>query len=114
MSPASAAACALTGKLADVRKHAGSSQGKASAPSVPVQSEEAHVSDIESDVDLDKILDDPEDSQGNAVQTGAPSVGGMPPLTQWQRGPRLRSKQRALPQSEDHSLNRCQFRLRQQ
>lgn len=83
MSPASAAACALTGTLADVRKHAGSSQGKASAPSVPVESEEAHVSDIESDVDLDRILDDPEDSQGNAVQTGAPSVGGMPKFTQW-------------------------------
>ncbi|KAF2094247.1 3-isopropylmalate dehydratase [Rhizodiscina lignyota] len=81
MSPASAAASALSGKLADVRNYAGWSHGKASAP-VPVETEEAHMADIISDEDLDKLLDDPEDSQGNTVQSGAPSVGGMPAFTQ--------------------------------
>jgi 3-isopropylmalate dehydratase len=75
-----AAAAALVGKLADVRKLASSIQASAqkSSPRVEV----AHVSDIEDDDDLDKILDDPENSQGNTVKSAAPSTAGLPKFTQ--------------------------------
>jgi len=80
VSPAMAAAAALVGKLADVRKLASSIQASAqkSSPRVEV----AHVSDIEDDEDLDKILDDPENSQGNTVKSAAPSTAGLPKFTQ--------------------------------
>jgi len=76
-----AAAAALVGKLADVRDIASLSTGK--APSAPKVELDAHVSDIESDADLDNVLDDPEDSQGNTVKSSAPSSSaGMPKFTQ--------------------------------
>ncbi|KAK7539760.1 aconitase family-domain-containing protein [Phyllosticta citribraziliensis] len=80
MSPAMAAAAALSGKLADVRKYA---PPQAVAKGSPKMELEPSVSDIESDEDLDKILDDPVDSQGNTASTGAPaSSAGMPKFTQ--------------------------------
>ncbi|KAK8159818.1 aconitase family-domain-containing protein [Phyllosticta citrichinensis] len=80
MSPAMAAAAALSGKLADVRKYA---PPQAVAKGSPKMELEPNVSDIESDEDLDKILDDPVDSQGNTASTGAPaSSAGMPKFTQ--------------------------------
>ncbi|KAF2423522.1 3-isopropylmalate dehydratase-like protein [Tothia fuscella] len=81
MSPAMAAAAALVGKLADVRKFSANihptPRGKGS-PRVDV----AHPSDIESDEDLDKYFDDPEDSQGNTVKSKAPSTVGLQKFTQ--------------------------------
>jgi len=84
MSPAMAAAASLVGKLADVRNLAeyekaipsGKKAGRDIQP--PPQ-----VDDPESDVDLDNILDMDESSQGNSVQTKAPSTStGMPKFTQ--------------------------------
>jgi len=80
MSPASAAACALAGKLADVR-HVGNLQqvhGKKS-DSVNI---EPHVSSPESDGGLEEIMDLDETSQGNTVKSSAPSALGMPKFTQ--------------------------------
>ena len=80
MSPAMAAAAAIVGKLADVRKMATPMQAAPQKGSPRV--EVAHVSDIEDDEDLDKILDDPENSQGNTVPSKAPSSAGLPKFTQ--------------------------------
>ena len=80
MSPAMAAAAALVGKLADVRQLAGYEQALPSAKSA-MNNIRPEVEDPESDIDLENILDQPEDSQGNSVKTGAPS-GGMPKFTQ--------------------------------
>jgi 3-isopropylmalate dehydratase len=85
MSPAMAAAAALVGKLADVRKIAQPSQYTAQkvSPRIEVIGD-AHPADIESDEDLDRLLDDPEDSQGNVPVTtkSAGAHGGMPKFTQ--------------------------------
>ncbi|KAJ9669693.1 3-isopropylmalate dehydratase [Coniosporium apollinis] len=82
MSPVMAAACALVGKLADVRRIAdynGSSQVK-SAPKVEL---DPQVDDPESDSDLIEIMDLDEKSQGNTVPSKAPaSSAGMPKFTQ--------------------------------
>ncbi|KAF4308534.1 putative 3-isopropylmalate dehydratase protein [Botryosphaeria dothidea] len=81
MSPAMAASAAITGKLSDVRKVAPPQASvEKGSPKLEL---EANVSDIESDADLDKILDEPQDSQGNTVESGAPSTsGGMIKFTQ--------------------------------
>ncbi|EKG17139.1 Aconitase A/isopropylmalate dehydratase small subunit swivel [Macrophomina phaseolina MS6] len=81
MSPAMAAAAAITGTLADVRKVAPPQASvEKGSPKLEL---EAEVGDIESDADLDRILDDPEDSQGNTVESGAPSTStGMAKFTQ--------------------------------
>ena len=74
MSPAMAAACALAGKLADVRNIENIHQVTGlKADRVEV---EAHVSEPESDADLEEILDLDETSQGNTVQSKAPSSSG--------------------------------------
>lgn len=80
MSPAMAAAAALTGKLADVRNLAGYEQALPSAKSA-AKTIAAHVEDPESDVDLDKILDSP---QSESIQSKAPAGAsmGMPKFTQ--------------------------------
>ncbi|KAK5133830.1 hypothetical protein LTR08_007260 [Meristemomyces frigidus] len=84
MSPAMAAAAALVGKLADVRNLEGYEQALPSSKSAPKHIElPPQVEDPESDADLDNILDVDESSQGNSVQTKAPSSSaGMPPFTQ--------------------------------
>lgn len=80
MSPAMAAAAAIAGKLADVRKIASNVHPAPQKGSPHI--EVAHTSDIDSDSDLDKILDDPEDSQGNTVKSKAPSTSGLPTFKQ--------------------------------
>src|SRR2546430_2376234 len=85
MSPAMAAAAALVGKLADVRKIAQPSQYTAQKASPRIEvAGDAHPADIESDEDLDRLFDDPEDSQGNVPCTtkSAGAHGGMPKFTQ--------------------------------
>src|SRR5262249_40772015 len=81
-----AAAAALVGKLADVRKIAQPSQYTAQKASPRVEvTGNAHPADIESDDDLDRLLDDPEDPQGNVPSTTTKSAAahaGMPKFTQ--------------------------------
>ena len=83
MSPAMAAAAALVGKLADVRKIAQPSQYTPQKASPKVEVSAAHLGDIETDEDLDRLLDDPENSQGNVpTSRGAGAHGGMPKFLQ--------------------------------
>ena len=83
MSPAMAAVAALVGKLADVRKIAQPSQYTPLKASPRIEVGGAHAADIESDSDLDRLLDDSEDSQGNApTSKSAGAHGGMPKFTQ--------------------------------
>ena len=70
MSPVMAAAAAIVGNLADVRKLAPSSSAGKSSPKVEV----AHIHDVESDEDLDKIMDLPEENQ--QTHTAATSTKG--------------------------------------
>ncbi|KAI1505208.1 putative 3-isopropylmalate dehydratase [Biscogniauxia marginata] len=88
MSPVMAAACALVGKLADVRKVAASSNLTPTKAAPQIDIEEASVDDIFTDEDLDRLMDAPEDGSaatGNAtttgVPTGAPTSGGMATFT---------------------------------
>ncbi|CAH0043157.1 unnamed protein product [Clonostachys solani] len=81
MSPVMAAAAAIAGKLADVRKVAG--PGRSS----PVVKTETHVAvsdpveeELSGDDDLDRILDVPEDEAPTASSAPAPS-GGMDKFT---------------------------------
>jgi 3-isopropylmalate dehydratase len=86
MSPAMAAAAALVGKLADVRHLSGYEQAVPSAKRANnrVESPTSQLDEPESDVDLDNILDLPEQGQGNTVTTGAPASNGsgLPKFTQ--------------------------------
>jgi 3-isopropylmalate dehydratase len=88
MSPAMAAAAALVGKLADVRHLSGYEQAVPSAKRannrVESPTSQLDETEPESDVDLDNILDLPEEGQGNTVSTGAPTSGGtgLPKFTQ--------------------------------
>lgn len=84
MSPAMAAASALVGKLADVRTFTTGFHSPPQKEKGSPRREVAHVSDIESDADLDNVLDLPEDSQGNSVSSKAPSTAGLPPFTKLQ------------------------------
>lgn len=79
MSPAMAAAAAIVGKLADVRNLAGQNgtQAKAS-PKVDVTPE---ISDLESDDDLDRIMDLPKESQSQDGSKTASSSGGQTKFT---------------------------------
>lgn len=82
MSPASAAACALAGRLADVRQVENLQQVTGKKPThVDLESP---VSGPESDADLEEVMDVDQTAQGNTVKTGAPasSAGGMPKFTQ--------------------------------
>ncbi|KAI9761109.1 MAG: tunicamycin resistance protein [Chaenotheca gracillima] len=78
MSPVMAAACALVGKLADVRQLANSNATPAKAsPKLDVAPE---VEEIDSEEDLDRIIDLPEDSTPHAT-TITSSATGLPPFT---------------------------------
>lgn len=84
MSPVMAAACALVGKLADVRKVASAahlSPAKTS-PRIPVA--DPIPEDLLTDEDIDRIIDAPEERQAEAsTDSGAPATsGGMPKFTQ--------------------------------
>lgn len=80
MSPVMAAACALIGKLADVRKVASSAHVSPAKGSPKIEvSGEAHVEDLESDEDIARVLDLPEDTDSETSMTagnGAPAAGG--------------------------------------
>lgn len=79
MSPAMAAAAAIVGKLADVRKLYGEDASSSSGKPSKEVAVDGSVTDIESDEDLDSILDAPESNQS---VSGAPSATGMPKFTQ--------------------------------
>lgn len=77
MSPVMAAACAIVGKLADVRKVAGPNASPVkSTPQIAVEDDAtaATAEDITSDEDLDRIMDVPADA-ASKPSTGAPSGG---------------------------------------
>lgn len=84
MSPVMAAACALVGKLADVRTVAGdiTSSAVKSSPKIPVS--DPLQDSIASDDDLERIMDAPETGKANAGEkTAVPSPsGGMTKFTQ--------------------------------
>lgn len=79
MSPVMAAAAAIVGKLADVRKLAEPSTAPAKAQ--PKMDLTPEVSDIESDEDFERLLDLPEDDQAHAKSDTASSSGGQPKFT---------------------------------
>ena len=79
MSPVMAAAAALTGKLTDVRKLADSNTTPAKAsPKLDLKPE---VPQIDTEDDLDRILDIPEDNQPQANSDTASSSGGQVKFT---------------------------------
>ena len=79
MSPVMAAAAAIVGKLADVRKLADRDATPAKAsPKVKV---DAEVSDIDTDEDLDRLLDIPEDSQPHVSSDARGTSTGLPKFT---------------------------------
>ena len=79
MSPVMAAAAAIVGKLADVRKLADRNVTPAKAsPKVNVN---AAVSDVDTDEDLDRLLDIPEDSQPYVSSDARGSSTGLPKFT---------------------------------
>ena len=79
MSPVMAAAAAIIGKLADVRKLADRNATPAKAsPKLDVG---ATMSDIDTDDDLDRLLDIPEDNQPHANSDSAKSSVGLPKFT---------------------------------
>ena len=81
MSPVMAAAAALVGKLADVRKLADYNTTPAkAAPRVDLVSE---VTDMDTDDDVERVLDQPEDGQqtGTADSKAPTSSAGLPPFT---------------------------------
>ena len=79
MSPVMAAAAAIVGKLADVRKltEHNATPSKA-APKTQLSPE---VSDIDTDDDIERLLDLPEDNQPHANSSTASSSGGQPKFT---------------------------------
>lgn len=81
MSPAMAAAAAIVGKLADVRKLSSYDKAPPNAKNAPATIDS---NDPSSDIDLNELLDLDETSQGNTVSTGAPSSSGsgLPAFTQ--------------------------------
>ena len=86
MSPVMAAACALVGKLADVRKVASAAHVSPAKASPKIDVSDAQVDDISTDEDYDRILDLPEDyttGANSGAETAMPHPsGGMPKFTQ--------------------------------
>ena len=79
MSPVMAAAAAIVGKLADVRKLA--DRNATPSKAAPKMDLIPEVSDIDTDDDLDRILDLPEENQTQANNGTASSSGGQPKFT---------------------------------
>ena len=79
MSPVMAAAAALVGKLADVRRiaHADSTPAKA----VPKVDLEPDISGADSDDDIERLMDLPEDNQPHTNNETASGSGGQTPFT---------------------------------
>ncbi|ROT35460.1 3-isopropylmalate dehydratase [Sodiomyces alkalinus F11] len=84
MSPVTAAACALVGKLADVRDVASAEHASPAKASPRITVADPAMEDILDDEDLDRIMDAPEDGSTSAAEdTGAPATSaGMPKFTQ--------------------------------
>ena len=83
MSPVMAAACAIVGKLADVRKVAGPEQVSPLKASPQISVADPFVEDITSDEDLDRIIDAPDDGAASGGASGAPAASaGMTKFTQ--------------------------------
>ncbi|MCJ1370672.1 3-isopropylmalate dehydratase [Loxospora ochrophaea] len=79
MSPVMAAAAAMVGKLADVRKIASNNATPAKAsPKLDVSPE---VSDIDTDDDLERILDLPQDNHADGSSGAPKSSAGLPPFS---------------------------------
>lgn len=79
MSPSMAAAAAIVGKLADVRKVANGNATPAKAtPKLDVTPE---ASDVDTDDDFDRIMDIPQDSQPHANDHTPKSSAGLPKFT---------------------------------
>ncbi|KAK3176790.1 hypothetical protein OEA41_008115 [Lepraria neglecta] len=79
MSPVMAAAAAIVGKLADVRKLA--DRNATPSKAAPKMALTPEVSDIDTDDDLDRILDLPEENQTQANNGTASLSGGQPKFT---------------------------------
>ena len=81
MSPVMAAAAALVGKLADVRTIAGTHASPVKAvPKTDVQPQPT-VEDIDTDEDMEKIMDVPEDAQPQANSGAVKASAGLPKFT---------------------------------
>ncbi|KAI1961485.1 3-isopropylmalate dehydratase [Ophidiomyces ophidiicola] len=79
MSPAMAAAAAIVGKLADVRDFTNATPvSKCPSPKVDVEPE---AEDIETEDELDRILDCPEDNEPHANTSVSKSSAGLPKFT---------------------------------
>lgn len=79
MSPVMAAAAAIVGKLADVRKLADNATPSKASPKLDVA---PVIADIDDDEDFERLMDIPDDSAGVAANGSAPaSSGGFPKFT---------------------------------
>ena len=79
MSPVMAAATAIVGKLADVRKF--SDESVSPAKTHPKMQLDPEVPDIDSDDDLERILDIPQEGQPHVDSASTSSSGGQPKFT---------------------------------
>ena len=79
MSPVMAAAAAIVGKLADVRKL--TERNPTPSKVAPKTELNPEVSDIDTDDDIERLLDLPEDDQPHANSSTASSSGGQPKFT---------------------------------
>ena len=84
VSPAVAAACALVGKLADVRKVTSAANLVPVKISPQIEVGDASIEYASSDEDMDHLMDVPEDGDASAANggSGAPTSGGMATFTQ--------------------------------
>ena len=80
MSPVMAAAAAIVGKLADVRKLADEGVSPLTKP-YPKMQLDPEVSEIDTDDDLERLLDLPENSQPHDDSGSANYLGGQPKFT---------------------------------
>lgn len=81
MSPVMAAAAAIVGKLADVRKVASADRSQPAKVAPQIAVAEPSTEDVLSDEDLDRIMDVPEDDP-SASSGAASASAGMPKFTQ--------------------------------
>ena len=79
MSPVMAAAAAIVGKLADVRKL--TEYNVTPSKATPKTELSPEISDIDTDDDIERLLDLPEDNQPHANSSTASSSGGQPKFT---------------------------------
>ena len=80
MSPVMAAAASLTGKITDVRKLVDDATPQKASPKLDVQPE---IAEVDSEEELDRILDIPSDQSGTNHPNTSPSAaaGGFPKFT---------------------------------